>query len=79
MQIHKDDLAVDEFAAAMKARLAEKRRLYGKSGWQTDDPSLLAERLKTNLTEKANPLDVANYAMMLFIRGFNLNGQTNRV
>ena len=71
---HPDDAAVDRFAAAMKAKLAEKRA-EGRGGW--DDPeqcstTYLATLLRGHV-EKGDPLDVGNFAMMLWNRG----GATN--
>lgn len=69
-RMHSDDLAVDRFAAAMKAKLAEKRA-EGRGGW--DDPAQcttkhLAELLRSHI-ERGDPLDVGNFAMMLWNRG----------
>lgn len=66
---HPDDLAVDRFAAAMKAKMA-KQRTKGYGGW--DDPECPAERLQRMLAEhlaKGDPIDVGNFAMMLWARG----------
>lgn len=73
VETHPDDLAVDRFAAAMKAKLAEAR-YKGRSGW--DDPdrcsvTFLAELLVGHVG-KGNPgnfEDIANLAMMLHQRG----------
>lgn len=67
---HPDDEAVDRFAAAMKVKLAEKRA-EGRGGW--DDPeqcstAWLAELLRRHV-EKGDPVDVGNFAMMLWNRG----------
>jgi hypothetical protein len=67
---HPDDVAVDNFAAAMKAKMA-KQRAKGYGGW--DDPSdcaadFLRERLAHHII-KGDPVDVGNFAMMLFNRG----------
>lgn len=67
---HSDDVAVDRFAAAMKAKLAQKRA-EGRGGW--DDPEQcpverLAELLHKHVG-KGDPVDVANFAMMLWCRG----------
>ncbi|MAG64635.1 MAG: hypothetical protein CMK74_01995 [Pseudomonadales bacterium] len=70
---HSDDVAVDRFAAAMKAKLAAARA-KGRSGW--DDPSAcsieyLAQLLREHLA-KGNAgtfEDVANFCMMLHQRG----------
>lgn len=66
---HPDDLAVDRFAAAMRAKMA-KQRAKGYGGW--DDPAQctdesLADKLMTH-TQKGDPVDVANFAMMLHQR-----------
>ena len=67
---HPDDEAVDRFAAAMHAKMAQARA-KGKEGW--DDPERcsidrLIELLDLALLA-AEWVDVANYAMMLWARG----------
>jgi hypothetical protein len=67
---HPDDLAVDRFAATMKAKLAEKRE-QGYGGW--DDPEdctigWLSELLRKHV-DKGDPVDVGNFAMMIHQRG----------
>ncbi|UFS64365.1 hypothetical protein LO749_09310 [Paracoccus denitrificans] len=67
---HPDDLAVDRFATAMKAKLA-KKRAEGRSGWDRKD-ECSAEDLTYMLVQhiwKGDPLDVGNLAMMLHQRG----------
>lgn len=69
-EAHPDDLTVDRFAAAMKAKLA-KKRTDGRSGWGSKD-ECSAETLSRMLrehVEKGDPLDVGNLAMMLHQRG----------
>lgn len=67
---HSDDAAVDNFADAMKAKLAEARE-KGRGGW--DDPEqCTVEHLAKLLVDhipKGDPIDVANFAMMLHQRG----------
>lgn len=67
---HPDDAMVDNLAAAMKVKMA-KQRAKGYGGW--DDPSICsAEDLQRMLFEhiaKGDPVDVANFAGMLFARG----------
>jgi|GEM_PF-3859138 len=73
---HPDDLAVDAFAAAMKAKLARKRA-QGYGGW--DSPTDCTEAELSNLlrdhVEKGDPLDVGNFAMMLHQRGERITGR----
>lgn len=70
---HPDDLAVDRFATAMKAKLARSRQ-KGRSGWN-DRAQCSGEHLANLLIEhlaKGNEgtfEDVANFAMMLHQRG----------
>jgi len=71
---HPDDEAVDRFAVAMKAKLAQKRA-EGRGGWENKDEcgqgylsELLAEHVR-----KGDPVDVANLAMMLHQRGERIN------
>lgn len=67
---HPDDEAVDRFASAMHAKMAQARA-KGKEGW--DDPERctidrLIELCDLSLLA-AEWVDVANYAMMLWARG----------
>ena len=67
---HLDDLAVDRFAVAMKAKLAQKRA-EGRGGWNNPDEcsiEWLSELLRSHV-EKADPVDVGNFAMMIHQRG----------
>jgi len=72
----RDDEAVDRFAAAMKAKLA-KKRAEGRGGWydkaqcSQDHLSLL---LRSHIT-KGDPVDVANFCMMLHQRGERISGR----
>lgn len=63
---HSDDAAVDRFAAQMKAKLA-KARAKGRGGW--DDPAQCStdhlRRLLHDHLPKGDPIDVANFSMML--------------
>lgn len=67
---HPDDEAVDKFAAAMHAKMAQARA-KGKEGW--DDPErCTAAHLEALLGYSKTSkewVDVANYAMMLWARG----------
>lgn len=68
--LHPDDAAVDRFAAAMKAKLASARA-KGRSGWE-DKAQCQQESLALDLRKhvhKGDPVDVANFAMMLHQRG----------
>lgn len=67
---HTDDIAVDRFAAAMKAKLAEKRR-QGYTGWDNKHDCSrehLVGLLHRHIV-KGDPIDVANFCMMLHQRG----------
>jgi hypothetical protein len=68
-ELHPDDLAIDQFAAAMKAKLAEKRD-EGRSGWDDKDDcsQLFLSQLLREHVEKGDFLDVGNFAMMLHQR-----------
>jgi hypothetical protein len=67
---HPDDLAVDRFAVMMKEKLA-KARAKGRGGW--DDPGQCSieylSRLLVEHVAKGDPVDVANLAMMVQLRG----------
>ncbi|OBU52258.1 hypothetical protein [Stenotrophomonas maltophilia] len=67
---HPDDVAVDAFAVAMKAKMAEARA-KGRGGWEYP-AQCTAEDLSRMLrehVEKGDPRDVANFCMMLYQRG----------
>lgn len=68
--VHADDIAVEQFATAMKGKLAACRA-RGRSGW--DDPARCSlDVLQTLLAEqlcKGDPVDVGNFAMMVWRRG----------
>lgn len=66
---HADDIAVDRFAAAMKAKLA-KKRAEGRGGWDDKDAcsQLFLSCLRREHVEKGDPVDVGNIAMMLHQR-----------
>ena len=66
-QAHPDDAAVDRFAAAMKSKLAKSRE-KGRHGWQAASAAHLSSLLYRHMY-KADPLDVANLAMMLHQNG----------
>lgn len=72
MSEHPDDLAVDRLARAMKRKL-KKAREAGRYGWNDEmecDVDYLASLLVLQLTtaKKADPVDIANFAMMLYNR-----------
>lgn len=60
---HADDLAVDRFAAVMKAKLA-RSRAKGRSGWQTCSAPALSAMLREHV-DKGDPIDVAIFGMMI--------------
>lgn len=68
--LHRDDAAVELFAAAMRRKLA-KKRAEGRGGWH-DKAACSNEYLSKLLrehVEKGDPIDVANFAMMIHQRG----------
>lgn len=60
-----DDRMVDQLAVAMKAKLA-KKRADGYGGWVNADVGHLA-RLLVEHVRKGDPVDIANFAGMLFV------------
>lgn len=66
---HPDDDAIDQFALGMKTKMAVARA-KGRAGWQ-DKKQCSAEDLSRMLHEhvrKGDPIDVANFCMMLEMR-----------
>lgn len=77
--VHPDDLAVDRFAAAMKLKLAKKRE-EGYGGWDNPDGcslGFLSEKLRHHAI-KGDPVDVANFCMMLHERGSRILAHPQR-
>ena len=76
---HEDDLAVDRFADAMKSKLA-KKRLQGYGGWSDPEDcsgAFLSDLLSSHV-EKGDPVDVANFSMMLHQRGERIANDRER-
>lgn len=71
---HPDDRAVDQFAIRMKAKLAQARA-DGRGGW--DDPARCSVeklvKLMLNHVHRGDPVDIANFCMMLSLRGVTGN------
>lgn len=67
---HPDSVAVDHFAAEMKIKLAQKRA-EGRGGWDNKEECSkeFLSRLLREHVEKGDPIDVANFCMMLHQRG----------
>jgi hypothetical protein len=74
---HSDNVAVDRFFGAMKAKLAAKRA-EGRSGWDDKDGCSNAQlsRMLAEHVAKGDPIDVANFAMMIHQRGERINAAT---
>lgn len=66
-----DDDAVNNFAVAMKGKLAQARA-KGRSGWQECSPISLSAMLREHV-EKGDPVDVANFCMFLWDLGHPIN------
>lgn len=67
---HTDTLAVVDFAAAMATKM-HQAAMKGHCGWDNPE-ACTTEALQLALREavaKGDPIDVANYAMMLHARG----------
>lgn len=64
---HSDEVAVDQFATAMKAKLM-LARAKGRHGWETCAIEILQESLMYHVA-KGDPVDVGNFAMMVWSRG----------
>ena len=77
---HSDDVAVDRFAAAMKAKLRKHREQNGRGGW--DDParctiaSLIA--LSVDAASSGDTVTEANYLMMIWNRKLSNDNATAR-
>ncbi len=75
LQTHPDELAIDIFAAKLKAKMAATRAA-GRTGWN-DPGECTTEDLSIGLrvcVGKGDPVDVALYCMMLEARGAKVLG-----
>ncbi|EGQ63114.1 hypothetical protein GGI1_17178 [Acidithiobacillus sp. GGI-221] len=57
----------------MKAKMRQSREEKGRGGWQTASAARLTYLLLEHL-EKGDPVDVANFAMMLHQNGQAIDG-----
>lgn len=73
---HPDDLAVDRFAEAMKKKMAQKRK-EGRWGWEEKESLRVGslQKMLINHLSKGDPVDVGNFAMMLWNRGELVSGR----
>ncbi|MGV1900709.1 hypothetical protein ACQZ6V_10505 [Agrobacterium sp. 22-3674b3] len=77
---HFDNYSVSQFSYAMRIKLAIKRN-EGRGGWQNKDycSGEYLSRLLREHVEKGDPVDVANFCMMLHQRGENISTGFNHV
>jgi len=64
--VHSDDDAIDNFANAMREKMALNREM-GRSGSQTCPVDVLWQMLREHI-DKGDPVDVANLAMVIHHR-----------
>lgn len=66
---HPDNAAVDKFSAMMKEKL-RKSREKGRGGWDNPAECSVARlaRLLVEHVKKGDPVDIANFAMMIALR-----------
>lgn len=64
---HPDDEAVMRFTDAMRDKMRESRE-KGRAGWEQCNPDVLRKLLRVAV-EKGDPVDVGDFAMMLFAMG----------
>lgn len=66
---HSDDEAVLRFAEAMRDKLKRKRK-QGRGGWDNpaECPIETLERMLAEHVAKGDPVDIANFAMMIWNR-----------
>ena len=64
LEQHPDDIAVDEFAVAMKAKLLVART-KGRAGWQDYDRNDLWKMLRAHV-QKGDVRDIANFCMFIW-------------
>ena len=62
---HPDDVAVDRFAEAMKAKLKAAREHKNRGGWQSCSDADLWDMLTGHIA-KGDPVDIANFAAFLW-------------
>lgn len=67
---HPDDDAVNFFAKKMKEKM-KKSREKGRRGWDECSPQILSKMLHEHIL-KGDPIDVANFCMMLFMNGHKI-------
>ncbi|WP_347558527.1 hypothetical protein [Robbsia sp. KACC 23696] len=71
-EIHPDDIAIDSFARALRAKMAESRA-KGRSGWEECPTDDLSYFLREHV-EKGDPRDVGIYCAMLYWKRSSIAG-----
>lgn len=73
-QGHIDDISINNFSNQMKAKMLRSRQ-KGRDGWYDPERCAAADlvaQYREHL-KKGDPVDIANYCMMIFTRGIDLN------
>lgn len=68
MTEHSDDIAIDKFATAMKEKMKFGREVRNRGGWEECSEYNLATMMIDH-AYKGDPVDVANFAMMIWSNG----------
>jgi len=66
-----DNTDIDEFASRMKQKMYLSG-LKGRSGWRDASAETISQMLIEHIA-KGDPVDVANFCMMLYIKGERIN------
>lgn len=66
-----DDDAVKEFAKRMDSKMKRSEQEKGRSGWNGLTEGELSAMLRDHV-EKGDPVDVANFCMMLSLKGYSI-------
>ncbi len=68
--VHPDDVAIDAFAEALKAKMKASRD-KGRSGWgnKLDCPDGVLQQMLVDHLGKGDPIDIGVFAMMIYARG----------
>lgn len=66
-----DSESVQIFSGLMAKKMKESAQVKGRDGWQWVSPEALSTMLREHI-EKGDPVDVANFCMMLALRGWKI-------
>lgn len=75
-EAHRDERCIEYLANLMREKMKFSREVKGRSGWQDMPADVLSAMLREHV-EKGDPVDVANFCMMLAAKRAPISARTD--